>query len=34
VLVAGVSALLATATLARARPESWAWRRAPAEAPI
>jgi membrane-associated phospholipid phosphatase len=33
-VVAAVSALLATATLARARPEAWAWRRAPAEARI
>jgi membrane-associated phospholipid phosphatase len=31
-LVAGASALLATTALARARPEAWAWRRAPAEA--
>jgi membrane-associated phospholipid phosphatase len=33
-VVAAVSALLATATLARARPEAWAWRRAAAEARI
>jgi hypothetical protein len=33
-VVAGVSALLARSAFARARPEAWAWRTAPAEAHI
>ena len=32
VVVAGLSALLATSAFARARPDAWAWRTAPAEA--
>jgi membrane-associated phospholipid phosphatase len=33
-MVAGCSAVLATATLGRARPDAWAWRTAPVEARI
>jgi membrane-associated phospholipid phosphatase len=33
-LIAGCSALLAKAAFARARPEAWAWRTAPAEAHV